>query len=178
MPYSVAVCIKPVPDPKYYDKVTIDPVKKTISRTGVPIIMNQVDKNALELALQLKASSGGSVTALSMAPPNGEETLREALAMGADSAYLLSDPAFGGADTLATSYTLFRAIKKVEAAAGRAFDFVLCGCESADGATAQVPSQLGEWLDAPHLWNVCAFEEDKAAPQTFHIKTKIGRAHV
>jgi electron transfer flavoprotein beta subunit len=110
-----------------------------------------------------------------MAPPNADEILREALAIGADEAYLLSDRAFGGADTLATSYTLFHGLKKIEAAKGIAFDFVLCGGESADGATAQVSSQLGVWLGWPHLWNVSGVEESEGG--AFSIKTKLENGH-
>ena len=180
MPYNIAVCVKPVPDPKHYDKVTIDPVNKTITRTGIPIVINPVEKHALELGLQLREKYGGSVTVVSMAPPNAEEILLEALAMGADAAYLLTDRAFGGADTLATSYTLCEALKKIEAAGEgeKPFDFVLCGCESADGATAQVSSQLGEWLGLPHLWNVCSFESDSERGNLFTVKTKIENGYM
>jgi electron transfer flavoprotein beta subunit len=185
MPYNVAVCIKPVPDPKYYDKVTIDPVKKTIIRTGIPILFNPVDKNALEAALQLREHYSGTVIVISMAPLEGVEILREALAMGADAAYLLSDRAFGGADTLATSYTLSHGVKKIEKEKKFFFDFILCGCESADGATSQVPSQLGEWLELPHLWNVFSMDaaESRNAEEThernvFSVRTKIENGYM
>jgi electron transfer flavoprotein beta subunit len=175
MAYNIAVCIKPVPDPKCYDRITIDPVKKTITRAGVPTLLNPVDKNAVEAALRLREKHSGTVAALSMAPPEGRDILREVLAMGADSAYLLSDRAFAGADTLATSYTLYQGLKKIEAEQGFSFDFILCGCESADGATAQVSSQLGEWLGYPHLWNVFSFEEasEDAERPAFSMKTKL-----
>jgi electron transfer flavoprotein beta subunit len=176
MAYNIAVCIKPVPDPKHYDKVTIDPVNKTITRVGIPTLLNPVDKNALEAALQLRERHPDTVVVvISMAPPNAEEIMREALAIGADEAYLLSDRAFGGADTLATSYTLYHGLKKIEAAKGKAFDLVLCGCESADGATAQVSSQLGEWLGWPHLWNVFSLEE---TGDSFSIKTKLENGYM
>jgi len=183
MRYNIAVCIKPVPDPKYYDRVTIDPVKKTITRAGIPQVFNQADKHALELGISLREKHGGKVIVFSMAPPEAGEILREALAMGADSAYLLSDRAFAGADTLATSYTLYMAIKKIQSICSNYFDFVLCGCESADGATAQVSSQLGEWLEIPHLWNVFAFEktaaqEGEQEKETFIVKTKIENGHM
>jgi electron transfer flavoprotein beta subunit len=180
MAYNVVVCVKPLPDPKHNDKVTIDPVKKTITRTGIPTLVNPVDKSAIELALQLRENYGGSVVVISMAPPNANEILREVLAMGADEAYLLSDRAFGGADTLATSYTLYHGMKKIEAAKGYSFDFVLCGSESADGATAQVSSQLGEWLGYPHLWNV--FELESAGKdgdrEAFSLKTKMENGYM
>lgn len=172
MALNIAVCIKPVPDPKNYDKVTIDPVKKTIVRTGIPTIINPVDKNAIEAALKLKEQFGGKVVIISMAPPNAVDNLREALAMGADEAYLLSDRAFAGADTLATSYTLAVGLKKT----GLDFDIVFCGTESADGATAQVSSQLGEWLGVPHLWNV--FQLEVLGEKEFRLKTKIENGYV
>ena len=102
MGLNIAVCIKPVPDPAHYDKIRIDPVRKTVVREGIPTIMNPCDKHALEAALQLRGADG-TVTVITMAPPNAEETLREALAMGADAAVLLTDRAFAGADTWATS---------------------------------------------------------------------------
>lgn len=166
MALNIVVCIKPVPDPQYYDKVSIDPKTKRITREGIPTIINPVDKNGIEAALQLKKVYGGKVTVITMAPPNAEENLREALAMGADEAVLLSDRAFGGADTLATSYTLAKGIEKLGG-----FDIVFCGAESADGATAQVASQLGEWLKVPHLWNVFSLENQDE--RSLRVKTKV-----
>lgn len=172
MALNIAVCIKPVPDPKYYDRVTIDPVKKTIVRVGITTIINPVDKNAIEAAIRLKEQFGGRVVVISMAPPNAAENLREALAMGADEAFLISDRAFAGADTLATSYTLAAGIRKT----GLDFDLIFCGTESADGATSQVSSQLGEWLGVPHLRNVFYFEtiEEKK----YRLKTKIENGYM
>jgi electron transfer flavoprotein beta subunit len=165
MALKIVVCIKPVPDPDYYDKVSIDPVTKRITREGIPTIINPVDKNGIEAALKLKAQYGGKVTVLTMAPPNATENLKAAMAMGADEAVLLSDRAFGGADTLATSYTLAKGIEKLGG-----FEIVFCGTESADGATAQVSSQLGEWLGVPHLWNV--FSLENRDERTLRVKTK------
>ena len=153
MGLQIAVCIKPVPDPNYYGKITIDAKTKTITRKGIPTIINPGDKHALEVALQVKEQYGGKVTVIGMAPPEGKREIYEALAMGADEGILLSDRAFAGADTLATSYTIAQGIKKM----GN-FDLVLTGTESADGATSQVPAQLGEWLEIPHLWNVAEFK--------------------
>lgn len=149
MALNIAVCVKPVPDPNNYDKIQIHPEKKTLMRQGIPTILNPIDKNAVEEALRITERFGGKVSLFTMAPPDAVETLREGLAMGADEAYLLSDRAFAGADTLATSYTLSLGIRK----AGY-YDLVLLGNESADGATSQVPAQLGEWLQMPHLMNI------------------------
>ncbi len=155
MALNIAVCVKPVPDSEYYDKITIDPVTKRLTRAGIPTVINELDKNAVEAALSLKDKFGGKVVVFTMAPDNAQENLREVLAMGADEAYLISDRAFGGADTWATSYTMAAAIKK----AGK-FDLILAGNASADGGTTQVPSQLGEWLEIPHIINVSSLEYD------------------
>ena len=164
MGLSIAVCIKPVPDPAHYDKIRIDPVRKTVVREGIPTIINPSDKHAIEAALQLRGE-GDTVTVITMAPPNAEETLRDALAMGADAAILLTDRAFAGADTWATSYTLAAGLKK----AGE-FDIVVTGTESADGATTQVPAQLAEWLGWPHLWNAVSME--KISAESLKVRTK------
>lgn len=153
MALRIAVCIKSVPDPEQYDKITIDPTTKAITRQGIDAVINPADKHALEAALKLKDQYGAHVAVIAMAPPEGKTQLVEALAMGADEGLLLSDRAFAGADTLATSYTLAEGIKKLGS-----FDLVFTGTESADGATAQVPAQVAESLNIPHLWNVISFE--------------------
>jgi electron transfer flavoprotein beta subunit len=111
--------------------------------------------NAIEIALQLKETHGGQILLLSMGPPFFESYLRVALSMGADQIYLLSDHAFAGADTLATTYTLAKAIQKI----GKV-DLILCGEESADGATGQVPAGLAEWLDIPQITMVNEVQMD------------------
>lgn len=152
----IVVCVKPVPDPDKYNLLSIDPETKRLIREGIPSIVNPSDKNALEAALQIKEKVGGKVIILSMAPLFSKEKIKECLAMGADAAYLISDSAFGGADTYATSYTLAKAME----AANITPDLVLCGNESADGATSHVPSQLGEWLALSHIANVESLEID------------------
>jgi electron transfer flavoprotein beta subunit len=142
-----------VPKPDQYHQVSIDPRTKSLVREGIPTVINPLDKNALEAALQLKEKHGGEVAVLSMAPPAAVDNLREALAMGADRAYLLSDRAFAGSDTLATSMVLASAVKKMGPV-----DLVLAGNESADGGTAHVPAQLGEWLGCRHLMHACSLE--------------------
>ncbi len=135
---EIVVCVKQVPDTT---EVKIDPVTNTLIRQGVPSIVNPFDKYALEIALQLKEKHGGRVTVLSMGPPQAKDALKECLAMGADAAILLSDRAFGGADTLATSYTLAAAIRKI----GNV-DLILCGKQAIDGDTAQVGPEMAEHL--------------------------------
>jgi electron transfer flavoprotein beta subunit len=139
---KIIVCVKQVPDTT---EVRIDPATGTLIRDGVPSIMNPDDKAALEAALRLKDAMGAEVTALSMGPTQAETVLREALAMGADSACLLTDPAFGGADTLATSTALAAAIRTM------AFDLILTGRQAIDGDTAQVGPQLAELLGLPNV---------------------------
>jgi electron transfer flavoprotein beta subunit len=147
---NIIVCIKPVPDPDKYNLLTIDPNTKRLVREGIPTIVNPSDKNALEEALKIKEMTGGKVIVLNMAPLFSQDKLKECLAMGADEAYLVSDRAFGGADTFSTSYTLAKAIEKI----GFEANIILAGNESADGATSHVPSQLGEWLEIPHVANI------------------------
>jgi len=171
MALNIAVCVKPVPDPDQYNNITIDPVKKTLVRSGIPTIINLSDKNAIEAALKLKEKFGGRVVIISMAPPDAKDKLKECLAMGADEAYLLSDRAFGGADTLATSYTLFKGLEKIGE-----FDVVFAGNESADGATSHVPSQLGEWLGISHVMGVkyISMIDEKTAS----VKQKIENGYI
>jgi len=134
----IVVCLKVVPRP---EEVRVDLEAKTLSRSGVRSVINPSDLNALEAGLALKELHGGRVTVLSMGPPNFEPYLRVAIAVGADEAVLLSDRAFGGADTLATSYTLAEGVRVLGGA-----DLVLCGDESSDGGTSQVPQGIAEWL--------------------------------
>jgi electron transfer flavoprotein beta subunit len=136
----IVVCLKVVPRP---EEVKVDLETKMLDRAGARSVINSSDMNALETALAYRDAHGGTVNVLSMGPPPFEPYLRVALAVGADEAILLSDRAFGGADTLATSYTLAAAIRKI----GHV-DLVICGEESSDGGTSQVPPSIAEWLDA------------------------------
>ena len=139
---NIIVTVKQVPNTQ---EVKIDPKTGTLIRDGVPSIINPEDKNAIEEALRIKESYDDvEVTALSMGPPQAENALREALAMGVDRAFLVSDRAFAGADTLATSYVLSVAIKKI-----KKYDLILCGRQAIDGDTGQVGPQLAEALDLP-----------------------------
>jgi len=140
----IIVCIKQVPDT---NEVRIDPVKGTLIREGVPSIINPDDKNALEEALKIKETYDDvEVIVLSMGPTQAKEALREAIAMGADRAILLSDKAFAGADTWATSVTLSAAIRKIGD-----YDIIFCGRQAIDGDTAQVGPQIGEHLGLPQI---------------------------
>ena len=134
---NIVVCIKQVPNT---NEVKLDPVTGTLIREGVPSIINPDDKAGLEAALRLKDSMGAHVTVLSMGPPQADAALREALAMGADEAILVSDRAFGGADTWATSTTIAAAIKNLD------YDLIITGRQAIDGDTAQVGPQVAEKL--------------------------------
>jgi electron transfer flavoprotein beta subunit len=149
----IIVCVKPVPDPKHWDQVSMDPETQTLNREGIPSVINPLDKHALEAALSIKEAHGGEVVLLSMAPPFAESTLREGLAMGADRAVLLSDRLFAGSDTLATARILSAGCRAVGE-----FDLVLCGNSSIDGWTAQICSQLGELLGIPSVMHVIGME--------------------
>lgn len=139
---KIVVCIKQVPDT---NEVKLDPVTGTLIRDGVPSIINPDDKAGLEAALTLKDTLGAEVSVVSMGPPQADAVLREALAMGADNAYLITDRAFGGADTLATSTTIAAAIKKLD------YDLIITGRQAIDGDTAQVGPQISEHLGIPNV---------------------------
>ncbi len=138
----IVACIKQVPDAK---NVRIDPETCTLVRQGVESIVNPHDWYAVEAALRFRDEYGGKVTALTMGPPQAEEALRETLALGVDEALLLTDRAFAGADTWATSLTLARAIVKLGPV-----DLVICGKQAIDGDTAQVGPGLAAHLDQPY----------------------------
>ena len=151
---KIIVCIKQVPDT---NEVRIDQDKGTLIREGVPSIINPEDKNGLEAAVKLKEKFGGEVIVISMGPPQAEVALKEALAMGADEAILLSDRAFAGSDTWATAYTISQAIKEIGD-----YDLIFCGRQAIDGDTAQVGPQIAENLDFNQLTYVSEIEiEDK-----------------
>jgi electron transfer flavoprotein beta subunit len=143
--YNSIVLVKQVPDTKH---ITGEVMKEdgTMNRSALPAIFNPEDLNALEMALQVQERYGGQVTVISMGPPQASEVLRESLYRGADRVILLSDRKFAGADTLATSYTLTRAIEKVGD-----YDLVFCGRQAIDGDTAQVGPQTAEKLGIPQV---------------------------
>ena len=140
---NIIVCIKQVPDT---NEVKLDPVTGTLIRDGVPSIINPDDKAGLEAALRIKDDNGAKVTVISMGPPQADLALREGLAMGADEAILVSDRAFGGADTWATSSTLASAIRKVGD-----YDLIITGRQAIDGDTAQVGPQIAEHLNIANV---------------------------
>lgn len=143
---NILVCVKQVPD---VNLVKMDSVTGSLIRKGVPAILNPNDANAVEAAVQLKERYGGTVSCMTMGPEQAAEALKECLAAGADKAFLLSDKAFANADTLATSYVITNAAKMLGT-----YDIILCGKESLDGATGQMPSQIAERLNTSQLSSV------------------------
>lgn len=144
----IVVCIKQVPDSA---QIRVHPVTNTIMRQGVPAIVNPYDLFALEEALRLKDKFGGRVTMLCMGPPQAEDALRKCISFGATDAILVTDRAFAGADTLATSYALTAAIRKIHAE--QAVDLVFTGKQTIDGDTAQVGPGIAKRLG----WNLLTY---------------------
>jgi electron transfer flavoprotein alpha/beta subunit len=140
---KIIVCVKQVPDT---NEVRINQETGTLIREGVPSIINPDDKNALEAALVLKEQMGATVTVISMGPPQAKDALKEAIAMGADEACLVSDRAFGGSDTWATATILAAAIEKIGD-----YDVIFCGRQAIDGDTAQVGPEIAEFLGIPQI---------------------------
>lgn len=153
---NIIVCIKQVPETT---EVRINPETNTLIREGVKSVINPFDMYAIEEGVRIKEKSGGKVTVLTMGPPQAETALREALSLGADEAILLSDRAFAGSDTWATSYTLACAIRKI-----KDYDLIICGKQASDGDTAQVGPGIATHLDIPQVTYVKKIEEirDKA----------------
>ncbi|MBU0503463.1 MAG: electron transfer flavoprotein subunit beta/FixA family protein [Candidatus Omnitrophota bacterium] len=150
---NIIVCIKQVPETT---EVRINPETNTLIREGVKSIINPFDMYAIEEAVRLKEKSNGKVTVITMGPPQAESALREAISMGVDEAILVSDRAFAGSDTWATSYTLSCAIRKIGA-----FDIIICGKQASDGDTAQVGPGISMHLDIPQVTYVKKIEEVK-----------------
>ena len=150
---NILVCVKQVPDTTI---IKIDPVTNTLIRDGVPAIVNPYDAFAVEAAARIKDKNPDTkIVVVSMGPENAKNALKECVAIAADKAYLVSGRAFGGSDTLATSYILSHAVKKIEALEGK-FDAIFCGKQAIDGDTAQVGPELAEHLGYPQV--TCALE--------------------
>lgn len=155
---NIIVCIKQVPDTT---EVRLDPITGTLIREGIPSIINPDDKAGLEAALRLKDQYGAKVIVLTMGPPQADLALREALAMGADEAYLITDRLFGGADTWATSSTVASAVRKFD------YDLIITGRQAIDGDTAQVGPQIAEHLG---LANISYAEEIEVEGEYIRVK--------
>lgn len=150
---NIIVCIKQVPETA---EVKIDPQTNTLIREGVKSIINPFDMYAIEEAIRLKEKFGGKTTVISMGPPQAESALREAISMGIDEGILITDKAFAGSDTWATSYTLACTIDKIAE-----FDLIICGKQASDGDTAQVGPGISAHLDIPQVTYVKKIEQIK-----------------
>ena len=168
----IVTCVKQVPDTT---QVKVDPVTGTLIREGVPFIMNPYDTHALEESLRLKDKYGLKVAVISMGPPNTEVTLRKTIANGADEAILLSDRAFGGADTLATSMVLTGAIKKL--AEKDELAVIMCGRQTIDGDTAQVGPGIATRMGCTQLTLVDRVEEIDLKAKTIKVRRKLEGRH-
>lgn len=169
---QVVACIKQVPDTT---QVRVDPETGTLIREGVPFILNPFDIHALEESLRLRDRFGFRVTAISMGPPNTEVTLRKALALGVDEAILLSDRAFGGADTLATSRVLAEAIRRL--AEREEVGVVICGQQTIDGDTAQVGPGIATRLRYQQLTLVDRIESLDTKTRRITVRRKLEGRH-
>jgi len=150
---NIVVCIKQVPGTT---EIKIDPKTNTLVREGVKAIINPFDTYALEEGVRLRERYGGKVTVITMGPPQAEEALRETISLGADEAILLSDRAFAGSDTWATSYVLSKAVTKIAS-----YDIIICGRQTLDGDTGQVGPEMSEMLKIPFVSYVSKIEEIK-----------------
>jgi electron transfer flavoprotein beta subunit len=153
MALRIVVCIKQVPDTT---EVRMDPVKGTLIREGVASIVNPFDSYAVEEGVRLKEKHGGTCTVVTMGPPQAEAALRDCISVGADEAYLVSDRAFAGSDTWATSLTLAAAVRKI------GFDLIICGKQAIDGDTAQVGPGMAVHLNLPQATYARKIREVKA----------------
>jgi electron transfer flavoprotein beta subunit len=163
---KIVVCVKAVPDPKEACNIKIDPETKTLLRCDVPMVINPLDKHALEAAIQIKAEMDAHITVLSMGPPEAENIVKECLALGAENGILLTDPCFGGADAYATAFTLAMGIKKIGD-----IDIVLCGMASSDGATEWVGPEIATMLEMPVVTMVREINSDKS--KTWEVKASL-----
>lgn len=163
---SIVVCVKAVPDLDEADKIRIDPDTKALTRHDIPLVINPLDRNALEAALQIKEKGEAYITIISMGPPSAGNVVKECLALGADQGILLSDPAFAGADAFATAYTLYKAIDKLDSV-----DCVFCGRASSDGATEWVGPELATFLKMPVVTMVREFV--KVGGKSWKVKVDI-----
>ena len=162
---KILVCVKQVPD---VDLMRMDPETGMLVRDGVPAILNPLDANALSAAISVKEQYGAEITLITMGPPMAEAVLRECIAVGADKAVLVTDRAFGNADTLATSYSIVSAANCVDK-----FDLIFCGKETVDGATGQMGSQLAERFDAAQITSASLIKEVNEEAKTLIVEREL-----
>ena len=162
---KILVCVKQVPD---VDLMSMDPETGMLIRDGVPAILNPLDANALSAAISVKGQYGAEITLITMGPPMAEAVLREGIAVGGDKAVLVTDRAFGNADTLATSYSIVSAANLVDK-----FDLIFCGKETVDGATGQMGAQLAERFDAAQITSASLIKEINEEARTLVVEREL-----
>lgn len=168
----IVVCIKQVPDTKI---IKVNPKTNTLDRSSAPAILNPYDAHAVEEAVRLRQQHGGKITVLSMGPPQAVNAIRKCVEIGADEGVLISDRAFAGADTLATSYALTKAIEKIEKQ--EPISLILCGKHAIDGDTGQVGPGIARRLSIPPITNVIKIEKVDVAEGKVEIRRKIENGH-
>ncbi|PYZ93980.1 electron transfer flavoprotein subunit beta [Salipaludibacillus keqinensis] len=165
---NILVCIKQVPDTKI---IKVNPKTNTLDRSSAPTILNPYDAHAVEEAVRLRKEHGGKIIVLSMGPPQARLAIRKCIEIGADEGYLISDRRFAGADTLATSYALFKAIEKLKEEEG--IELVLCGKHAIDGDTGQTGPGIARRMGIPPLTNVIKVEEVDLDKKLMKVRRKI-----
>ncbi|MCM3767430.1 electron transfer flavoprotein subunit beta/FixA family protein [Neobacillus niacini] len=164
----IVVCVKQVPDTKI---IKINPKTNTLDRRSAPAILNPYDAHAVQEAVKIKKKTGGTVSVLSMGPPQATAVIKKSIEIGADQGFLITDRAFAGADTLATSYALSKALERISKE--EPVDMVICGKHAIDGDTGQVGPGIARRLDVPPVTNVIEVTEVNEQEKTVVIKRKL-----
>ncbi len=164
----IVVCVKQVPDTKI---IKINPKTNTLDRRSAPAILNPYDAHAVQEAVKIKEKTGGTISVLSMGPPQATAVIKKSIEIGADRGYLISDRAFAGADTLATSYALSKALERINKELQ--VDMVICGKHAIDGDTGQVGPGIARRMDIPPVTNVIEVSEVNLKENTVLIKRKL-----
>ncbi|WP_040204687.1 electron transfer flavoprotein subunit beta/FixA family protein [Neobacillus jeddahensis] len=164
----IVVCVKQVPDTKI---IKINPKTNTLDRRSAPAILNPYDAHAVQEAVKIKEKTGGTISVLSMGPPQATAVIKKSIEIGADRGYLISDRAFAGADTLATSYALSKALERINKELP--VDMVICGKHAIDGDTGQVGPGIARRMDIPPVTNVIEVTEVNQKEKTVLIKRKL-----
>lgn len=164
----IVVCVKQVPDTKI---IKINPKTNTLDRRSAPAILNPYDAHAVQEAVKIKEKTGGTISVLSMGPPQATAVIKKSVEIGADRGYLISDRAFAGADTLATSYALSKALERINKELP--VDMIICGKHAIDGDTGQVGPGIARRMDIPPVTNVIDVSEVNLEEKTVLIKRKL-----
>jgi electron transfer flavoprotein beta subunit len=168
----IVVCVKQVPDTKI---IKINPKTNTLDRRSAPAILNPYDAHAVQAAVKIKEKIGGTISVLSMGPPQATAVIKKSVEIGADKGYLISDRAFAGADTLATSYALSKALERINKESP--VDLVICGKHAIDGDTGQVGPGIARRMDIPPVTNVIDVSEVNVQEKTVLIKRKLSNGY-